>query len=218
VADIPRNAGHRVTTPTQTGLGERKHLMSKDITLEIFVLDLVNHIEAEDLPDVVLVGHSFGGMAITGTADCIPGALRHLVYLDARILEPGQTPLDVSIPKVREERLRTAREFSGGLCVPPPPAVSFGVPASADADWVDGHLAPHPIGTLTSTPALTNPIGNGLPCTYNACTEPLSEQLAISRARARSRPDWGWPEIATGHDAMVSAHGELARMLMEIAG
>ena len=218
VADILRAAGHRVTTPTQTGLGERKHLMSKDITLETFVLDLVNHIESEDLSDVVLVGHSFGGMAITGAADRIPQRLRHLVYLDARVLEPGQTPLDVSIPKVREERIRTAQEFSGGLCVPPPKAESFGVPAGPDADWVDQHLTPHPMGTFTSTLALAHAIGNGLPCTYIACTEPLSEQLASSRVWARARPDWGWREIATGHDAMVSAPQELAGMLIEIAG
>ncbi len=218
VADILRRGGHRVTTPTQTGLGERRHLMSKHITLETFVLDLVNHIEAEDLSDVVLVGHSFGGMPITGAADRIPERLRHLVYFDARILQPGQTPLDVSIPRVREERLRTAQEYSGGLCLPPPPAVSFGVPEGEDADWVDRHLTPHPMGTFTSTLALNHPIGNGLPCTYIACTEPLSEQLASSRDWARARSDWGWREIATGHDAMVSAPGALAEMLVEIAG
>jgi len=218
VADILRGAGHRVTAPTQTGLGERKHLMSKDITLETFTLDVVNHIEFADLSDVVLVGHSFGGMAITGAADRIPGRLRHLIYFDARILEPGQTPLDVSIPSVREERIRTAESFSGGLCIPPPSAVSFGVPAGADADWVDKYLTPHPMGTMTSTLPLKHPIGNGVPCTYMACTEPLSEQLASSRAWVRARPEWGWREIATGHDAMVSAPRALANMLMEIAG
>jgi pimeloyl-ACP methyl ester carboxylesterase len=217
VAELLRVAGHRVTTPTQTGLGERKHLMSKDITLSTFVLDLVNDIEAEDLSDVVLVGHSFGGMAITGAADRIPERLRHVVYFDARILEPGQTPMDVSLPSIREERIRTAEAFSGGLCVPPPPAVSFGVPAGEDADWVDRHLTPHPMGTFTSTLQLNNPIGNRLPCTYVACTKPLSEQLASSRAWARARPDWGWREIATGHDAMVSAPRELADMLVEVA-
>lgn len=218
VADILRAAGHRVTTPTQTGLGERKHLMSREITLETFVLDLVNHIESEDLSDVVLVGHSFGGMPITGAADRIPGRLRHLVYFDARILHPGETPLDVSIPSVREQRIRTAEAFSGGLSVPPPPAVSFGVPEGPDAAWVDSRLTPHPMGTFTSTLPLSNPIGNGVPCTYIACTEPLSEQLASSREWARGRSGWGWREIATGHDAMVSAPAELAAMLIDIAG
>ena len=61
VAEILRAAGHHVTTPTQSGLGERKHLLSKDITLDTFVTDLVNHIEFEDLSEIVLVGHSFGG-------------------------------------------------------------------------------------------------------------------------------------------------------------
>ena len=74
VAESLRRMGHRVSTPTQTGLGERKHLLSKDITLDTFVADIVNHIEAEELNDVILVGHSFGGSSITGTADKFPTA------------------------------------------------------------------------------------------------------------------------------------------------
>lgn len=177
--------------------------MSRDIVLETCVADRTNHLEFEDL---------------TGAADRVPGRLRHLVYLDARILEPGMTPLDVSSPPAREERIRTAQEFSGGLCVRPPPAVSFGVPPGEDAEWVDKHLTPHPMGTFTSKLKLDHPIGNGLPCTYIARTEPLSEQLASSREWARDRPGWGWGDIATGHDAMISAPRELAGMLMEIAG
>lgn len=217
VADILRSGGHRVTTPTQTGLGERKHLMSRDITLDTFVLDLVNHIESEDLADIVLVGHSFGGMPITGAADRIPERIRRLVYFDARILRPGLTPLDASPTEVREERFRQAMAFSDGLCVPPPPATSFGMPAGPDADWVDKHLTPHPMGAFTSKLNLLHPIGNGLSCTYIVCTEPLSPVLADSRTWVQARGDWGWREIATGHDAMVTAPQELAAMLLEIA-
>src|ERR1700740_1159271 len=81
VADRLRAAGHRAFTPTQTGLGERKHLLSKEITLDTFTSDIINVIETEELSDVILVGHSFGGNAISGTADAIPGKIRHLVYL-----------------------------------------------------------------------------------------------------------------------------------------
>ena len=218
VADILRAAGHRVTTPTQTGLGERKHLMSKDISLDTFVQDVVNHIEIEDLTDVVLVGHSFGGMPITGAADHIPERLRHLVYFDARVLLPGQTANDAAPTETRDQRLRSAEAFSGGLCVPPPPAVSFGIPEGADAAWVERHLTPHPMGTFTSRLDLRHPIGNGVPRTYIACTEPLSAGLASTRDWVRTRDDWGWREIATGHDAMVTAPAEWAAMLMEIAG
>src|ERR1700729_4499027 len=78
VADRLRSAGHRVFTPTQTGLGERKHLLSKDITLDIFTKDIANVIEAEELNNIVLVGHSFGGLAISGVADAMPERIRHL--------------------------------------------------------------------------------------------------------------------------------------------
>src|SRR5947208_2776826 len=89
VADRLRAAGHRVTTPTQTGLGERRHLLSAQITLDTFVEDLVEHLESEELEAAILVGHSFGGNAISGAADRVPGRIRHLVYLDAMILEDG---------------------------------------------------------------------------------------------------------------------------------
>src|SRR6202163_696893 len=83
VADRLRAAGHQVFTPTQTGLGERRHLLSQDITLDTFIKDIVNVIEAEELSNVILVGHSFGGWAITGRANAMPDKVRHLVYLDS---------------------------------------------------------------------------------------------------------------------------------------
>jgi pimeloyl-ACP methyl ester carboxylesterase len=100
VAEGLRGMGHRVSTPTQTGLGERKHLLSKDITLDTFATDIVNHIEAEELNDVILVGHSFGGTSITCTADKIPNRIRHLVYLDSLVLQNGQSPFSILPPDV----------------------------------------------------------------------------------------------------------------------
>src|SRR5262245_27195504 len=85
VARLLRAQGHQVTTPTQTGLGERRHLLRRGITLDVFVADIVNHIESEELKDVILVGHSFGGVSISGVADRIADRIRHLVYLDAVI-------------------------------------------------------------------------------------------------------------------------------------
>src|SRR6267142_408251 len=99
VADRLRAAGHQVFTPTQTGLGERKHLLSKDITLDTFTKDIVNVIEAEELSNVVLVGHSFGGLAISGAADAMPDKIRHLVYLDSLMVEGGKSPFDNNLPR-----------------------------------------------------------------------------------------------------------------------
>src|ERR1700712_5022755 len=125
VADRLRGAGHRVFTPTQTGLGERKHLLSKDITLDIFTSDIVNLIEAEELSDIILVGHSFGGNAISGTADAIPGKIRHLVYLDSLMVDAGKAPFDNLPPDVVAARRKAADETSGGLSLPTPPSSAF---------------------------------------------------------------------------------------------
>lgn len=95
VADTLRARGHRVFTPTQTGLGERKHLLTPDITLETFVQDLLNVLEMEELTQVILVGHSFGGLAISGAADRAPARIRNLVYLDSVILQDGQAVFGV---------------------------------------------------------------------------------------------------------------------------
>ena len=219
VAEILRDAGHSVTTPTQTGVGERRHLLSRDISLDVFADDLTNHIEAEELTDIVLVGHSFGGFAIAAAADRMPGRIRHLVYLDARIPENGKTAGDVQPPGVTAERGRLAQEFSQGLCVPPPDPEVFGVPADHLLyDWVQRRLTPHPWSAFNTPFTIRNPLGNGLPATYIACTDPLYPSLASSRQIARARTDWAWKELATGHDAMVTAPRPTAEMLMEIAG
>ena len=91
-------------TPTQTGLGERKHLLSRDTTLDTFVEDVANVLDVEDLRDVILVGHSFGGVPITGVADRMPERIRHLVYLDGVILQDGQSFLGSLPPEPAARR------------------------------------------------------------------------------------------------------------------
>jgi pimeloyl-ACP methyl ester carboxylesterase len=141
VAEALRGMGHRVSTPTQTGLGERKHLLSKDITLDTFTVDIVNHIEAEELNGVILVGHSFGGTSITGAADKISNRIRHLVYLDSVILENGQSVFSVLPPDVVAARRKTVAEQGQSIFIPPPPPTAFGIPENyASADWVKRRL------------------------------------------------------------------------------
>ena len=115
VADRLRAAGHRVFTPTQTGLGERKHLLSKDITLDTFAKDIANVFEAEELSNVMLVGHSFGGLAISGVADTMPERIRHLVYLDSLMVEGGKSPFDSLPADVVAARRKAAEEFERRL-------------------------------------------------------------------------------------------------------
>jgi pimeloyl-ACP methyl ester carboxylesterase len=214
VAERLRGMGHRVSAPTQTGLGERKHLLSKEITLDTFAADIINHIEAEELNDVILVGHSFGGTSITGVADNIPNRIRHLVYLDSVILENGQSVFSVLPPDVVAARRKTVAEQGQGIFIPPPLPTAFGIPENhASADWVKRRLTPHPVGTYESPMRIANPVANGRPRTYIVCINPLYGPLEGARQWVKKQDGWKWQEIATGHDAMVTAPSELAQML-----
>jgi pimeloyl-ACP methyl ester carboxylesterase len=217
VAERLRGDGHVVFAPTCTGLGERAHLMSRDITLDTFTQDVAAVIDAEELSDIVLVGHSFGGLAISGVAERMPERIRHLVYLDALLVGPGQRPFDIIAPDVVARRIKAAEESSGGLSLPPQSPESFGVTSEADIAWLKRRLTPHPLTTYASPLNIDNPIGNGLPRTYIACTEPAYTFLDQVKARVRGEEGFRWIEIATGHDAMVTAPDELARILLDIA-
>ena len=109
-----RAAGQEVFTPTLTGLGERAHLGSPDVGLGTHVRDVAQVLWYEDLADVVLVGHSYGGLVIGGVADQVPERLRHLVYLDAFVPEHGQSMLDLGPPERRPAmQARVAAEGDG---------------------------------------------------------------------------------------------------------
>ena len=216
VADILRQHGHAVTTPTQTGLGERSHLLSESVTLSVFVDDIVNHLKWQDLKDVVLVGHSFGGAAITGAADAVPERIAGLIYLDAAIIEDGETWFGLLPEEIVKERIQAARESSRGLSLPVPPVESFGVFDPADAGYLASRLTPHPLATFTSELKLEGPVGNGLPACYISCTDPIYEPTFVCRRRAKAA---GWPivELATGHDAMITGHLATADLLERLS-
>ena len=215
VAEPLRAAGHAVYTPTQTGLGERAHLLSAAITLETFIQDLLEVLDGEDLHDVILVGHSFGGIGITGAADRVPSRIRHLVYLDALVLESGQSPFSMVPPEVAEARRKLAWETSAGLSIPPPTADAFGITDPDDAAWVEARCTPHPLSTYEDELLLDGPVGNGLPATYIA-VQPDYPPFAQCRAFARGQPDWDYRQIEAGHDAMVTSPRALTNMLLEI--
>jgi pimeloyl-ACP methyl ester carboxylesterase len=212
VASLLRGRGHRVHTPTQTGLGERRHLLSRSITLDTFVDDIANVLIFEDLHDVILVGHSFGGNAVSGVADRMPVRIRKLVYLDSIVLEGGQSPFGVIAPDLAAARIKAAEESSAGLSLPVPPPAAFGVSDAAHAEWLLARMTPHPLSTFQSTLKLTNPVGNGCSKVYVRCADPIYPPLQPSRDYVAAR-GWRIVDIATGHDAMVSAPRELADLL-----
>jgi pimeloyl-ACP methyl ester carboxylesterase len=190
--------------------------LSRHITLDVFVADVVDLLESEDLRDVVLVGHSFGGISMSGAADRVPQRIRHLVYLDAFIVSHGQTPFDTLAPEVVASRRRVAQESSGGLSLPVPDPRALGVTRTEDAAWLRANCTPHPLSTYESRVVLQHEIGNGLPATYVAVT-PAYRALADSRAYARQRSDWDYCEIVAGHDAMVTSPGAVVDVLERIA-
>ena len=216
VAPLLRAAGHTVFTPTQTGVGDRAHLLGAGITLDTFVDDLVAVFETEELSEVVLVGHSFGGNAISGAASRVPERIRHLVYLDGVVPQDGVSPLDQSDPDVAAAR-RALASATGGVSLAPPAPAPVGVPDGPAAGGGRGRVAPPPVGAGLSALSLPNGPGNGLPATYVCCTAPVYTTLASARGRARQQPAWNWREIEAGHDCMVTAPRATADLLMEIA-
>lgn len=217
VAAALRAAGHSVFTPTLTGLGERRHLMSATLTIDSFVADITNLIEAEDLSDVTLVGHSFGGAVISGVADRMPERLRRLVYLDAVTPLAGKSLFEMMPERERAARMAAlARLPDGQTQVPPPGAEHFGIEDIVQAAWVGSRLTPHPTGGYTSPVVLRNPIANGVPAAYIRCTAPVFPINDPCAAFAAAQPGWQYREIATGHNAMISAPAELARLLLSL--
>jgi pimeloyl-ACP methyl ester carboxylesterase len=212
VAAILRGRGHTVVTPTQTGLGERAHLISRSIDLDIFVTDIANVLKYEDLTDVILVGHSFGGNTISGVADRMRERIRQPVYLDAVILENGESVFSKLPKDVVEARTKAAQETSGGLSIPPPPPAAFGISAAEQVRFVQSRFTPHPFNTFTSPLRLANKVGNGVPATYIVCTDPIYQPLESSRNWIKAA-GWKAVEIKAGHDAMVIAPDRLADML-----
>jgi pimeloyl-ACP methyl ester carboxylesterase len=216
VSDRLAKAGHRVFCPTLTGLGERAHLLSREVNLTTHIQDIVGLLEAEELNDVVLVGHSYGGIVITGVAARAKARLKQLVYLDSAIVADGESWSDVLPPEAVAAR-RKAGEASGGVSLPVPEAKFFGLSNPEDVAWVQRRMTLHPFGPFDQKMSWGGPIGNGVPKVYVDCTEPAFAGLAGVKDRYRGKPDWKWTEIKTGHDAMVSAPEETTKLLLEFA-
>lgn len=214
VARLLRRQGHHVTTPTLSGLGELSGNGTADVSFESHVSDIVRHIELEDLDNVVLVGHSYGGAVITHVADKIPNKLDLLIYLDAQISTSGQSLMDGLASDIRDQR-RAAIDQSG-FCMTAPEPEAFGIVDPQLTDWVRSRLTPHPIKTYEQRCHLQNPLGAGLRCAFVVCTEPRFPSIGVFERKA---VELGWPvfELATGHDAMLTAPVETARLLSDIA-
>src|SRR5690606_4871630 len=217
VADALRAQGHRVFTPTLPGLGERADELRDDPGLDTFITDIVALFEREDLRDIVLVAHSFGGVVISGVADRVPERIRHLVFLDA-VIVPAGSSVFASAPSEALVFYRSVLRQNGGSgAVPVPPLDFFGVVEPAQREFLLQRLTPQPVKPFFDTLVLTQPLGAGLPVTCIHCTAPSFPHAESSRLLARSIPGWRHIDLATGHDAMISAPDDVVAMLHAIA-
>lgn len=216
VLPMLRGAGHDIHAVTLTGTGDRSHLLSAAIRLRTHIQDVLNLIACEEMDDVVLVGHSYAGMVITGVADVLlqrqPGLVRHLVYLDAVTPFPGESWSSQHAPETVSGRIKAAME-SGGIFIPAPDASAFGL-EGADRDWVNRRQTPHPFGVYRDPLSFDAERIGKLPRTFIDCTSPALPTIAVMRQRVRHEPGWRVVELATGHVPMISMPKELAKLLL----
>lgn len=196
--------GEHVRRVTLTGLGERVHLASPNVGLYTHIDDVVNTILWENLQDVVLVGHSYGGMVITGVADRIPNRIRRLVYLDALLPDSGETALGL-VDTVRGALVRT--KFQGGFSVPSWVLDTTAVPRDV----------PQSLRTFTDTLRLVNPAARHVAATYILTVEPnvVPDPFQRFADRAALR---GWPvyRLEANHTPERSARQPLVDLLLAV--
>ena len=215
VADILEGQGHKVFTPTLTGLCDRSHLMSHAITLQTHVDDIVNLIAWERLENICLVGHSYGGMPISLVAEAVGEKISSFVFLDAFVPENGETPLDLITPHVQADiRAAMAR---GEVSRPSPSAAYFKVIDAADIAWVDSLTTPHPNGVWVQKMALTGAREKIAKKSYIRAGLYPNAIFDAHMEKCRTRPGWRVHIAPAGHDVMVDAPVELAKLLVEAA-
>lgn len=212
-------AGHTTQVVTLTGVGERSHLLSREITLETHLWDVLNLIRTEEVSECVLVGHSYGGLVITGVADRLLQqgytGLKRLVYVDAVVPLPGESWASQHDPKVVAQRLASSA-LSGGVSFPVPDSAVFGLEGE-DREWANRRQTPHPSAVYQATLDFDAAAIQTVPRTFIDCTAPALKTIDVMRKRVREEPGWQIEELETGHMPMLSEPEEFSRILLNCA-
>lgn len=210
--------GHTVFTPTMTGLGEKSHLASAEVNLDTHITDISNLLIWEELENVILVGHSYGGGIITGVCDAHKDRIAHAIYLDALVPKSGDTMVGDASLEATEKRLGP---FIDGYLAPPQQPVTFGIPETMTEElaWVRRRVTPHLVGTWTQKFDVKNGGSEGLPRTFIYCSDkpPISPERQVFLDNFVSDPTWNYEELPCGHDSMVILPIETAQMFERIA-
>jgi pimeloyl-ACP methyl ester carboxylesterase len=213
VADLLEALGHKVYAPSLTGNGDRSHLLSKDINLDTQIADIANLVTWEDLNDVCLVAHSFGGWPASGALECIHDRVGSIVWLDAFKPEDGQKATDYI-----SEFSRKAMEEAVARGEPgrkPPPAKTFSL-SEPDYAWIDSKLTQQPNGPAMQAIKLTGKREAIAKKTY--IRAPKYPQAAFDKALAECTASGGWQTFVndnTGHDVMIDQPAWLADLLLK---
>jgi pimeloyl-ACP methyl ester carboxylesterase len=200
-----------------TGVGERSHLLRPDIDLDFHIRDILAVLHYDDLRDVVLVGHSYGGMVITGVADRAPDRVGHLVYLDAAMPAGGEALADIAAPLMDLAR-RDMHVIDGTELVLFPgtePIPNYGVTDPESVSWMQARLTPHPWKCFTQPLELSNEAALwAIPQSVICCTSTLAfrDPTRLEPARSAGRL---W-DIDTGHDLMISEPDAVAELLLRV--
>lgn len=205
VDSIFKTKGDIVYRPTLTGLGERVHLANSNVNLSTYITDIVNVIRYENLHNVILVGHSFGGMVISGVAEQVPDRISQLIYLDAMVPDNGQSARDVCGPLWDQ---MMAPFIKDSLMQYPFGKSSSDIPGDV----------PQPIKTFTEPLKISNPQVKTIPSafivmTQNGESNPLNNQMGLDKARARG---WKIYSMEGGHYSMREQQVQLVRKLQEV--
>lgn len=220
VVPLLTDAGNAVETPTLAGLGERASELHPGIDLETHVAEVTSAISPDGPRDVVLVGHSYGGMVVAAVAARRARRIARLVYLDAFVPEDGQSLFDLAPPGRPAHMRDLARIHGEGWRVPAPTPFAMGIVDEEEANWLAERMTPQSIATLVQPVWFggTAPDHELAPRIFIHCiSDPPSSTFLPFAARARSTPGWTLHELRTGHDAMLTAPYDLAQLLLKAA-
>ncbi|MCK9903929.1 esterase [Parafrankia colletiae] len=218
VATRLRAAGYDVHTPTLTGLGDRAHLLSRQVGLDTHTRDLVAMFEFEDVHDAVLVVHSYGGMVLAGAMEHLADRVRSVVLLDAHLPRAGESMLDLLGATRAAQMVALADEAGEGWYIPPTNAAYYGVTDPGEAAWVEARMTAQPLRTYRDPVAATARAWDH-PTLFVECRPTALEPQMLSRARERSTADprFQYRVLETSHNAMVTDPGAVTTLLIEAA-
>lgn len=213
-----RAAGHVVHAVTLSGCGANRHALRRDITLQTHIADIIGLIDAEELRDVVLVGHSYGGLVVTGAADALlargEARLRQIVYVDAMVPLPGECWSSRHSDEVKAQRTAAARA-SGLNALPPPDPSGFGL-SGPDREWLLRRQGPHPFNAYLEPLPLDGARLATVPRAFIDCVAPAYPTIAPIRERVRQTPGFTVVEMATGHYPQIQDPDAFVRVLVDL--